>query len=167
MRKQTTSISRAKAFVADGIKGKRKDARSAYESAKILTDARVSMTLLIACLLERLGDYAKSGFAYVGTGYSYGAKNSVPTFYMSINDVEGFTDPAVMSALEFLTNEFVEGSTQDYPSTMGRSYQFERPDMRVELVVYVKSDSPTCRRVEVGQETQTVKKYKLVCDGQV
>jgi hypothetical protein len=85
---------------------------------------------------------------------------------MSINDAEGFTDPAVMSALEFLTNEFVEGSTQDYPSTMGRSYQFERPDMRVELVVYVKSDSPTCRRVEVGQETQTVKKYKLVCDGQ-
>ena len=167
MRKQTTSISRAKAFVADGIKDKKRDARNAYDAAKVLTDTRLSVTLLIACVLERLGAYANSGFGYVSTTHSYSAdKGRIPTFYLSVNDVEGFTDPAVMSALEFLTNEFVEGSTQDYPSTMGRSYQFERPDMRVELVVYVKSDSPTCRRVEVGEETVVQKKYKLVCDGQ-
>jgi hypothetical protein len=167
MRKQTTSITKAKGIVADGIKDKKRDARNAHNAAKILTDARVSMTLLIACLLERLGDYTKSGFAYVGTAYSYNAKNSIPTFYMSVNDAEGFTDPAVMRTLEFLTQEFNDTTTQDYPSTMGRSYQFERPDMRVELVVYVKSDSPTCRRVEVGEETVVQKKYKLVCDGQV
>lgn len=164
MRKQTTSITKAKGIVADGIKDKKRDARNANDAAKILANARVSLTLLIACILERLGAYANSGFAYVGTTYSH--RDRAPTFYMSINDVEGFTDPAVMRTLEFLTQEFNDTTTQDYPTTMGRSYQFERPDMRVELVVYVKSDSPTCKRVEIGEETVVQKKYKLVCDGQ-
>lgn len=161
--KQTSSITKAKGFVADGIKSKKQDARNSYDAAKLLADTRISVTLLIACLLERLGTYADSGFAYVGTAYTNKAGKRVPTFYLSINDTEGFTDPHVVAALEFLTQEFSECSTQDYASSLGRSYQFERPDMRVELVVYVKNDSPTCRRVEVGEETQTVKKYKIVC----
>ena len=163
--KQTSSITKAQGIVAEGIKSKKKDARNSYDAAKLLADARISVTLLIACLLERLGAYADSGFAYVGTAYTDNGAGRVPTFYLSVNETEGFTDPLVVSALEFLTQEFNECSTQDYPSSLGRSYQFERPDMRVELVVYVKGDSPTCRRVEVGEETQTVKKYKIVCEG--
>jgi hypothetical protein len=164
--KQITSITQAKNLVAEGVKSKKQDARSSYDAAKMLTDTRVSVTLLIACLLERLGAYADSGFAYVGTAYSNNANGGrVPTFYMSINNTEGFTDPHVVSALEFLTREFSDCSTQDYASSLGRSYQFERPDMRVELVVYVKGDSPTCKRVEVGEETVVQKKYKIVCEG--
>jgi hypothetical protein len=36
--------------------------------------------------------------------------------------------------------------------------------MDVEFDVQVKDDSPTCRRVVIGQETIVKEKYKIECD---
>lgn len=59
-------------------------------------------------------------------------------------------------------------STEDYPASINRDYRLEgaKGDRRyiVNFQAYVKSDSPTCRKVKVGQETQVVDKYEIVCE---
>ncbi len=168
MRKQKaiTPINAAKALVTDGIKGRKNDLVDVRNSIKLLEESRIAVTLLMACVMDRLGSLTKRGYGYVSTVYSFSQNKRIPSVYYTVSDAPGFTDPNVMWALEFLTAEFSDAKTQDYAASMGRCFTFERPDMRVELVVYVKSDSSTCHRVEIGEETQTVKKYKLVCDGQ-
>jgi hypothetical protein len=59
-------------------------------------------------------------------------------------------------------------STEDYPASINRDYRLEgTKDGRkyvVNFQAYVKSDSPTCRKVKIGQETQVVDKYEIVCE---
>lgn len=59
-------------------------------------------------------------------------------------------------------------STEDYPASINRDYRLEgaKGDKRyvVSFQAYVKSDSPTCRKVKVGQETQVVDKFEIVCE---
>ena len=47
---------------------------------------------------------------------------------------------------------------------LNREYEFAREDIHVKFDVYVRSDSPTCRKVVVGEETTTYKTYKIECD---
>jgi hypothetical protein len=88
-----------------------------------------------------------------------------PTVNFSVSEADGFTDPRVVSALEFLTREFEEARTHESAEYLYRSYTFTKPEVQVCFMVSVKGDSPTCKRVEVGEEMVVQKKYKIVCEG--
>jgi len=84
-------------------------------------------------------------------------------------DLEGFKDLRLETTLEGLNFIGEIERTREYASVMNRDYIFRVPfadgtSMSVTVCAYVKEDSPTCRKIVVGQEIQTVDKYEIVCD---
>jgi len=82
-------------------------------------------------------------------------------------EAESFKCDKVMARLWALENwpGLRSQNVNDYPSALNRTFRYNyEDDMRVIFDVYVKSDSPTCRRVVVSEEIQTVPTYKIVCD---
>lgn len=86
-------------------------------------------------------------------------------FTVTFQDVEGFKCLKVESALWWLEMVGTVDRTRDYPDYLNREYVYVMPNGdRITLNVYVKSDSPTCRKVQIGTETVTTPKYEIRCD---
>ena len=84
-------------------------------------------------------------------------------------DLEGFKDLRLLTTLEGLNFIGDITRTKEYPSAMNRDYHFSIPfadgtNLSVSVCAYVKEDSPTCRKVVIGQEIQMIDKYEIVCD---
>jgi 23S rRNA G2069 N7-methylase RlmK/C1962 C5-methylase RlmI len=80
--------------------------------------------------------------------------------------LESFKCDRVTSMLAVLETwkPIVQQEVRDYPSSINRAYTYKYEGMRVSLDVYVKSDSPTCRKVEIGEKVVVDKIYEIQCD---
>lgn len=89
-----------------------------------------------------------------------------PLIHVSYRDAYGFKDDSLMMLMTHLmTVGFKnEGKGYEHAEALNREYEFTRDDINVRLDVYVRSDSPTCRKVVIGEEQVTVKKYAIECD---
>jgi hypothetical protein len=86
---------------------------------------------------------------------------------MYMYDAESFKSDLVMSRLWVLENweGLVKQDTTDFPAALNRTFFYRYADgLRVHFDVYVKADSPTCRKVVIGEETKTVQTYAIQCD---
>ena len=86
---------------------------------------------------------------------------------MYMYDAESFKCDEVMARLWALENwEGLEKQdTMDYASALNRTFSYQYADgLRINFDVYVKADSPTCRRVIVSEEIKTVPTYAIQCD---
>ena len=94
---------------------------------------------------------------------------------VAMNRLESFKDPLLTETIsDLLACAEWESETTDYPSSLGREFEFKTKvideatglsaEYRVAINAYVKSDSPTCRRVMIGTETKVVEKYEIQCD---
>lgn len=95
----------------------------------------------------------------------WGGNGLVVRMYMY--EAESFKCDKVMARLWALENwEGLEKQdTMDYPSALNRTFSYRYADgLRVNFDVYVKTDSPTCRRVIVSEEIKTVPTYAIQCD---
>lgn len=90
---------------------------------------------------------------------------SNPILRFTVQDVDGFKNKRLTDALEMFMNQgFTESRTWESAEYLNREYTFRRGDLDVELNVYVRSDSPTCRRIPVGEKTITQTQYEIQCD---
>ena len=88
-----------------------------------------------------------------------------PYIELNLNDLESFKDQQLVDLLEFFTSKTDKVTTTDWTHrAVNRDYSFELDDVVVNICAYVRSDSPTCRRVQTGTEVQEVPQYKIVCD---
>jgi len=88
-----------------------------------------------------------------------------PYIELNLNDLESFKDQQLVDLLEFFTSKTDKVTTTDWTHrAVNRDYSFELDDVVVNIGAYVRSDSPTCRRVQTGTEVQEVPQYKIVCD---
>ena len=89
-----------------------------------------------------------------------------PQLYVSYRGATGFKDDGLMVAMAYLMGIGFDdkGKGYEYAEALNREYEFAREDIVVKFDVYVRSDSPTCRKVVVGEETKTYKTYKIECD---
>jgi hypothetical protein len=88
-----------------------------------------------------------------------------PYIEVNLNDLESFKDQQLVDLLEFFTSKTDKVTTTDWTHrAVNRDYSFELDDVVVNICAYVRSDSPTCRRVQTGTEVQEVPQYKIVCD---
>ena len=81
--------------------------------------------------------------------------------------LESFKVPVLATLVEYLDGLCDEGlvRTREWPESLNRDYHFTLPKgHRVSLCVYVKDDSPTCRKVVIGKELKEVFKYEIQCD---
>lgn len=88
-----------------------------------------------------------------------------PYIEVSLNGLDSFRDPQLVEMLDFFTSKTDKVTTTDWTHAYtNRDYSFELDDVVVNISAYVRSDSPTCRRVQTGTEVQEVPQYKIVCD---
>ena len=81
--------------------------------------------------------------------------------------LESFKVPVLATLVEYLDGLCNEGQvrTREWAESLNRDYHFTLPKgHRVSLCVYVKDDSPTCRKVVIGKELKEVFKYEIQCD---
>jgi hypothetical protein len=87
-----------------------------------------------------------------------------PHFKISLNGIESFKCLHLETMLTTLENLGECIKTNDYAEYLNREYHYDVAGMKVTVDAYVKSDSPTCRKVPVGSETVTNIVYELRCD---
>jgi len=102
--------------------------------------------------------------------YTHGNDTSF-TVALSLRGIEGFKCPALSAVLEYCNERCEPNSigTSDWAESLNREFRFKlTPEFgdncTVTVNAYVKSDSPTCRKVVVGTVIEEVKKYEIQCD---
>lgn len=154
----------ARTILRDGVNSVRRNLTENKQKLALIKANETSLTVLMMVILDKLGKLAKGTDAYINSVLDWSTNKMVPKVTFYVSGADGFKSPEVVGVLEFLTREFEECTSNDHSGSLGRSYSFIRPDMRVECVIYVSEDSPTCRRVEIGEEIVVQKKYKIECD---
>ena len=81
-----------------------------------------------------------------------------------MNKLESFKDIQLTTLLDFFTSQTEKVSTKDWANYLNRDYTFELEDVIVTISAYVRSDSPTCRKVQTGVKIEEVPQFELVCD---
>jgi len=95
----------------------------------------------------------------------YGSKT---TLNLTIDAVNGLKDKPLLGLIAMLSETIGEPSSSDYVSDnmAERSVRFGdwQAAFRVNIDLDIPEDSATCRKVCIGETTQTVKQYKIECD---
>jgi len=87
-----------------------------------------------------------------------------PSIEVSLNKLESFKDVQLVKLLDFFADQTEKMGTRDWANYLNRDYTFELEDVIINISAYVRSDSPTCRKVQVGVKIEEVAQYELVCD---
>ena len=92
------------------------------------------------------------------------AWNNKPVLYVQMYNLESFKDPKLVAILEYVSVFSDTSTSKDWAQFLNRDFKFTSLTIDIHIGAYVKDDSPTCRKVVIGTELQTVEKYKIVCD---
>ena len=87
-----------------------------------------------------------------------------PVVHAQLNNLESFKDAKLVAVLEYVSVFSDTSPSKDWAQFLNRDFKFTSKTIDVFIGAYVKEDSPTCRKVVIGTELQTVEKYKIVCD---
>ena len=134
----------------------RREGHELIKKAKLLDDQRMKIKVSYHHAFKDL-DLEKHNL-YVRTSYYK------PVIELNLNGLEGFKDPQLLQLLEFFTARTDKSSTRDWANYLNRDYTFELDDVMVNISAYVRSDSPTCRKVQTGVKVEEVPQYEIVCD---
>lgn len=158
--KGPTASAKASSILKQALRNAQQSVKESRAAEKMLRDQKDMIAPLITMLIQLMPDLEVDFTVY---GLSFGRVD----MNVMLWNAPGFKDERIVAALELLTGMSEESPrTSENAEFKSRSYNFSLPQfkLRVSLSVYVGDDSPTCRRVEVGEETVTRKKYQIVCD---
>ena len=88
----------------------------------------------------------------------------LPHVYINMRNLESFKDDRLVKVLGYLSETMDDMKTVDWAQSVNRDFKFNSGTHSVAISAYVREDSPTCRKVLVGTEQQTVEKFEIVCD---
>jgi len=134
----------------------RKEGHNLISRAKILDEARMKIRVNYSGVFKDLNLDVHNLF--VRTRYYK------PTIAVNMNSLESFKDTQLLGLLEFFSSKTEKVTTRDWPQYLNRDYTFELDDVLVNISAYVRTDSPTCRKVQTGVTIEEVPQYQLVCD---
>lgn len=84
----------------------------------------------------------------------------------SLYDLRGMKDRKLTKVINHLmAQEFEPVRTKDYvsESLINRDFVFTKGDITVRIHAYVRDDSKSCKRVQIGEEISVRPKYEIVC----
>lgn len=132
-----------------------KERRAVLKSGKV----RTMLSKLLQPLIYAVGD---KGNVYIGISYGK------PEINIPMYDLDSLKQRELIWALDYLTIETdkLDGriKTQDYAAAINRDFVFTTDKWEARVMAYVKSDSPTCRKVIIGTEVVEQHKYQIICD---
>lgn len=129
--------------------------KRAKEQKARLMSAKADMTLFINVLRPFLNPHESVGIAN-------GLEK--PTLYIHMSNLDSFKSERITRVLQVLEAFGTSVGTKDWASIVNRDFKYAMGKYDVTLCAYVRDDSPTCRKIAVGSETQTVVKYEIQCD---
>ena len=129
--------------------------KRAKEQKARLASAKVEMTFMLKVLRTVL-----SGDDHVSI--VNGCEK--PILYIHMRGLDSFKSDRIMKALQVLSAFGEIKRTEDFANIVNRDYKYTMGTYDAMLCAYVREDSPTCRKIAVGTETQTVVKYEIQCD---
>jgi len=87
-----------------------------------------------------------------------------PRITVALHDLEGFKSPRLSRVLGLLETLGDSESTTDWPAQYNRDYVYRVGEMMVRISAYVMTDSPSCRRIQIGVRSDEVPVYEMKCD---
>ena len=142
--------------VNESIRDSRTNAQRMQQRAKDLESQRMLIRVKFSDMLKGFN----TDKHYVGVGL-VGTK---PQISITLNRLDSFKDQDLTSLLEFLLNKNASIKEEAWPQFHNKDYHAEMDDALVSIHAYIRSDSETCRRIQVGTEMQEVPVYQLQCD---
>lgn len=134
----------------------RKEGHNLIARAKILDEKRMKIRVAYSEVFKNLD--LKVHTLFVRTSYYK------PTIVVNLNALESFKDSQLLGLLEFFSGKTEKVTTRDWPQYLNRDFSFELDDVVVDISAYVRTDSPTCRKVQTGVKIEEVPQFELVCD---
>ena len=134
----------------------RKEGHNLIARAKMLDEARMKIRVNYSGVFKDLNLDVHNLF--VRTSYHK------PTIIVNLNALDSFKDTQLMGLLEFFSSKTDKATTRDWPQYLNRDYTFELDDVLVSISAFVRTDSPTCRKVQTGVKIEEVPQFELVCD---
>ena len=120
-----------------------------------LANAKANMAVFINVMRPLLGSLDHMSIV---NGYDK------PTIYVHARGLESFKTGRIVGMLQVLEALGTAKSTEDWASSINRDFEYTMSNYNVMFCAFVKEDSATCRKIEVGTETQTIVKYAIQCD---
>ena len=84
----------------------------------------------------------------------------------SLYDLRGMKDRKLTKVINHLmAQEFEPVRTKDYVSEnlINRDFIFAKGEITVRIHAYVRDDSKSCKRVQIGEKVEIVPQYEIVC----
>lgn len=86
-----------------------------------------------------------------------------PNISITLNKLDSFQDEDLTALLAYLVNVDAEIKEEAWPQFHNKDYHTELHGARIAIHAYVRSDSPTCRRVQVGTQLKEEPVWELHC----
>jgi hypothetical protein len=153
MKRKTNPLIQA---ISEASEKSRRDGHELISKAKMLEEKRMKIRANYSAIFKDL-DLSVHNL-YMRTSYYK------PSIEVSMNKLESFKDPQLVKLLDFFADQTEKMGTRDWANYLNRDYTFELEDVIINISAYVRSDSPTCRKVQVGVKIEEVAQYELVCD---
>ena len=153
MKRKTNPLIQA---INEALAKSRREGHELISKAKMLEEKKMKIRANYSAILKDL-DLSVHNL-YMRTSYYK------PAIDISMNRLESFKDIQLTTLLDFFTSQTEKASTKDWPQYLNRDYTFELEDVIVSISAFVKSDSPTCRKVKIGTRIEEVDQFELVCD---
>lgn len=101
--------------------------------------------------------------------YQWETPAASPSLACSINGIDSFKNEVLMDLMAQLMDLGFVFHSADYPSNVNRDFYgdattSEGMNVKVQLAVYVKDDSPTCKKVAKSSRMVEQVEYEIVCD---
>lgn len=137
----------------------RSDIEYAKQRAANLRKQRASLMPILKLLAPLLD--SDSDYVYMN------ASTYQTSVHVTLKRLDGFKDQRLSRVLFAIMclDAVEEKDTTDWAEALNRDYRFKvGADIEITVAAYVKSDSPTCRKVKIGEEMKLVAQYKIECD---
>ena len=142
--------------VNESIRDSRINAQRMQQRAKDLEAQRMLIRAKFSDMLKGFN----TDKHYVGVGLS----GQTPTISITLNKLESFKDTDLTNLLEFLVGKEATIKEEAWPQFHNKDYHAELDGASVVIHAYVRSDSPTCRRVQIGTQLREEPVYELHCN---
>lgn len=143
--------------VNESIRDSRYNAQRLQQRAKELEASRMMIRAMFGNMLKDLN----MDKHYLGVSMLPG---QTPEITITLNKLDSFKDSDLTNILAFLVDKNAEIREDDWPQFLNKDYHAQLPNARVTVHAYVRSDSPTCRRVQVGTELKETPVWELHCE---
>jgi len=153
MKRKTNPLIQA---ISEASEKSRRDGHELISKAKMLEEKRMKIRANYSAIFKDL-DLSVHNL-YMRTSYYK------PSIEVSMNKLESFKDPQLVKLLDFFADQTEKMGTRDWANYLNRDYTFELEDVIINISAYVRSDSPTCRKVQVGVKIEEVAQYEMICD---